>query len=105
MSELYEIGTRIKIQRELLGLTRDELAEKLDITPRFCYDIELGNKGMSISTLCKLSKVLNISTDFLLFGNTSSEISLSESISLLKNCPPEKINHLNKIISEFIQAL
>ena len=105
MSELYEIGTRIKTQRELLGLTRDELAEQLDITPRFCYDIELGNKGMSISTLCKLSKVLNISTDFLIFGNTSSDTSLSESISLLKKCPPEKINYLNKIISEFIQAI
>lgn len=105
MSELYEIGTRIKSQRELLGFTRDELAEQLDITPRFCYDIELGNKGMSISTLCKLSKVLNISTDFLLFGNTSADMSLSESISLLKKCPPEKIDYLNKIISNFIQAL
>ena len=62
------IGERIRRQREYMGFTRDQLAELLDITPKFCSDIELGVKGMSIPTLCKLSKVLHISTDYILFG-------------------------------------
>ena len=36
------IGGRIRKQREYLGLTREQFAEKLDITPKFCADIELG---------------------------------------------------------------
>ena len=104
MSELLNIGNRIKKQRELLGMTREELAEQLDITPRFCYDLELGHKGMSITTLCKLCTTLDVSTDYLLFGDLAENCELVESISLLKKCPTEKLSHLNRIISEFIQA-
>ena len=60
MSNYFEIRARIKSQRELLFITREELAERLDITPRFCYDLELGHKGISISTLIKISKELNV---------------------------------------------
>ena len=46
------IGSRIRKQREYIGYTREQLAELLDVTPKFCSDIELGVKGMSIPTLC-----------------------------------------------------
>ena len=105
MSNYFEIGALIKSQREFLGITREELAERLDITPRFCYDLELGHKGMSISTLIKISKELNVSTDYLLFGDTKENFKLAESLSLIQECPPEKRQSLNKIISEFILAV
>ena len=43
MSELKNsilIGERIKKQRLLIGYSREKLAEMVDITPRFCYDLE-----------------------------------------------------------------
>ena len=42
------IGGRIRRQREFLGYTREQFAELLDVTPKFCSDIELGVKGMSV---------------------------------------------------------
>lgn len=48
------IGARIRKQREFMGLTREQLAEKIEVTPKFCSDIELGVKGMSVPTLCRL---------------------------------------------------
>lgn len=48
-----EIGSRIREQREYLGLSREAFAEKIGVTPKFCSDIELGLKGMSLPTLCK----------------------------------------------------
>ena len=105
MTHLQEIGSRMKKQRELQGLTREQLAEKLDITPRFCYDLELGLKGMSVSTLSKLSEVLNITSDYLLFGEDREEQGLAEGISLLKSCPVQKRSYLNRIISEYNRAL
>ena len=64
------IGGRIRKQREYLGLTREQFAEKLDITPKFCADIELGTKGMSVPTLCRIATTLSLSTDYILFGRT-----------------------------------
>ena len=63
-----EIGTRIRSQREAFGYTREAFAEMLDITPKFCADIELGKKGMSVPTLCRIASVLKLSTDYILFG-------------------------------------
>lgn len=100
-----EIGDRIKSQRLLMGYTREELAEKIDITPRFCYDLELGLKKMSISTLCKLAVSLNVSTDFILFGPQSEDERYTNVISALTSCPSAKLEHLEQIISHYIQAI
>ena len=45
--DLIGIGQRIRKQREFIGYTREQFAELLDVTPKFCSDIELGVKGMS----------------------------------------------------------
>ena len=34
------IGKRIRQQREYMGLTREQFAEQIDVTPKFCSDIE-----------------------------------------------------------------
>ena len=74
------IGNRIRLRREELHMTRNELAEILDITPKFCSDIELGARGMSIKTLMCLSKTLYLTTDYILFGeetpNTQTPFSI-----------------------------
>ena len=62
------IGSRIRKQREYLGYTREQFAELLEVTPKFCSDIELGVKGMSVPTLCKISSTLRLTTDYILFG-------------------------------------
>ena len=67
--DLKAVGRRIRFQREQLHLTREKLAEKLEVSPKFCADIEYGVKGMSMTTLNKLSEVLNLSTDYILKGN------------------------------------
>ena len=63
--DTVKMGERIKKQRLLNGFSREKLAELADITPRFCYDIELGSKNMSLHTLSKISEALQVSTDYL----------------------------------------
>ena len=63
-----EIGARIRALREGDGLSRDKLAEKVEISSKFLYEIEMGKKGFSAETLRRLSMALNTSSDYLLNG-------------------------------------
>ncbi len=101
--EKHSIGERIRKQREYLGYTREAFAEKLDVTPKFCSDIELGLKGMSIDTLCKISQILMLSTDYILFGEKYS--ATSPTGNMLRLCPAEKLPYLEDIIKAFLLSL
>lgn len=100
-----ELGERIKKQRLLLGYSREKLAEMADITPRFCYDLELGLKNMSVNTLLKLSSALHVSVDYLLYGPDTTFEQYTAIINLVKTCPLQSLDHLEQIISHYIQAV
>ena len=97
------IGSRIRKQREQFGFTREAFAEKLDVTPKFCADIELGNKGMSVQTLCKISDILKLSTDYILFGAAQQEYSFSS--QLLQHCTPIEQKYAEDILKTFVMAM
>ena len=68
--DLVAMGRRIRSVRDARKLTREQLAEMIDLSPQFITDVEYGNKGLSISTLYQLSQALNVKADYLLFGKT-----------------------------------
>lgn len=65
-----EIGNRIKMIRESRNFTREELAEKAEISSKFLYEVEKGRKGLSADTLLKISRTLSCSCDYILTGKT-----------------------------------
>jgi len=67
-----EVGKRIKQQRNAKKFTRDEFAVMLGVSSKFVYEIEVGGRGMSVLTLYRISKALEISTDWLLNGDGKS---------------------------------
>lgn len=64
-----EMGSRIRKHRELLGITREQLAEKLEVSPKFVGDLEYGLKGMSLKRFCRLIQILGVPADYLLLGD------------------------------------
>ena len=97
------IGLRIRTQREQFGYTREQFAEMLNVTPKFCADIELGNKGMSVQTLCKISYVLKLSTDHILFGSDTQTYCFPTSI--LQHCSSEERRYAEEILKNYVLAL
>ncbi len=95
------IGKRIRKQREFLGYTRETLAEKLEITPKFCSDIELGLKGMSVQTLYRISETLGLSTDYILFGSGEKDEN-SYMLEMINHCPNDKKPFLEEIVKTFL---
>jgi len=97
------IGARIRKQREYFGYTREAFAEMLNVTPKFCADIELGNKGMSVQTLCKISDLLKLSTDYILFGTVQQGGSFSSQI--LQRCTLAEQKYAEDILKTFVMAM
>lgn len=70
--ESIAIGNRIRKEREALSLTREKMAELLNITPGYIADLERGEARLSVSGLINLCTLFHCSTDFILFGRTDS---------------------------------
>ena len=63
-----EIGRRIAMRRNQLGLTQAQAAEMSDLTQQFFASVETGTKNMRADSIIKVSRALGVSTDFLLTG-------------------------------------
>jgi len=105
--DIKAIGIRIRNQREFLGFTREQLAEMIDVTPKFCSDIELGVKGMSLNTLDLLSNTLKLSTDYILYGNLSKDEPDTERIiyKMLTSCPSSRKKYAIEAMKNIILAI
>lgn len=87
-----KVGSFIKEQRQELGLSQKELAEKLYITDKAVSKWETGRGLPDISSLEPLSNALNVSVSEILNGeksqNNESEI---DNAKLLKKLKIKKI--------------
>ena len=97
------IGGMIRKQRECLGYTREQFAELLDVTPKFCSDIELGLKGMSIPTLCKIADSLQLSADYILFGQNEPQTD-DDIMRLVQSCAPTNRKYMKDMLKAFLLA-
>jgi transcriptional regulator with XRE-family HTH domain len=110
--DLKAIGRRIRFQREQLHFTREELAEKLDVSAKFCADIEYGMKGMSMTTLNNLSEILNLSTDYILKGNSGMGLDGSQNrdiiesvVATLNSCNRIQLGRVEQLLRIFVATV
>lgn len=64
--------TRIRKAREELGYTREQIAERLEVSVSYMAEVERGRTGISVKMLVKICKVLGLSADYVLFGEERS---------------------------------
>ena len=74
------LGEKVKLIRNTHKITRERLAELIDVSPRFLAEVEAGKVGVSLQTLKNLSMALSTSTDFLLGLDNESKPSQLEII-------------------------
>lgn len=98
MPYLYkEIGFRIRVLREANGYTRDAFAVKVGICMKFLYEIELGKKGFSAEILCRISKALSVSADYLLTGSDGSMIP-KKMTDTIKSFSPYQMGRVQELL-------
>ncbi|WHH59736.1 helix-turn-helix transcriptional regulator [Petroclostridium sp. X23] len=100
--DLDKLGKIIKAARKENNLTREQLAEKINITPRYLMSIENENKKPSYNVLFNLIRKLGISADRIFFPeklHADSKVGLL--IQLLYMCDESELN----VITATIKAL
>ncbi len=96
-----QIGANIRKYREFNGYSRELLAEKLGISPRFIANIEVGVVGISLSTMKRTCEVLGISADRLLWDD-ETYLGLDER---MKHIPKEYADYLHKSVLAQIELI
>ena len=93
------IGNRLRLGREALGLTRDQLSELLDISGYYLGQLERGERQMSLPLLVKVCEKLHLSLDYLVLGsNAQAYENMDEIEALLKKCSKTEIELIKKLI-------
>lgn len=87
--------------------TREFLAEKADISPKYLYEIEIGQKGCSAYILYRLSEALDIRMDYLLTGKSTmgEDPIIIETLALFDVTQAKKMRKLLIIIYELIHFI
>ncbi len=71
--DLTGIGKRIQSRRKQQGYTQEHLAELMNVSIQMVSNLERGNKAIRIDNLINLSRILEISTDYILTGKATSD--------------------------------
>ena len=62
------IGKRIRIRRQTLEMTQEELAKAIEVTPQHISAIEQSKREPSLSSLARLAEELGVTVDYLVAG-------------------------------------
>ena len=104
------MGSRIRGKRELHNMTREKLAEKLNVTPRFLSDVESGNKGMCLKNVIRTSRILETSVDYLVGNDTNPGKDIqrkrmeAELLEILRKCDNKQFVHMMAIAESFAES-
>lgn len=67
---MRQIGKNIKKYRAQMGMTQDQLAEKLHVTRQAVSNWENGKTQPSIETLTAMGELFDVSVEMLIYGKT-----------------------------------
>lgn len=69
-----EMGQRIKQVRKAQHITQEALAEQVDLSSHYIYELERGKKVPRLITIVKIAKALSSSLDYLVSGIHPTEM-------------------------------
>ena len=99
-----DIGARIKEIRQKRNISQDTFAELINIcNGSHISNIERGLSGISVAKLTDICNVLDISADYLLFGNTNKNVETSLH-NYLQQLTEEQAGYLMDISTTYVKS-
>jgi len=94
------IGKNIRLEREARKLTRDELAEMMELTTSHMGLIERGERGATAVTLSKISRTFDIPVDHLFASPKTGGLSVRENDDEDSQSSRKKVQSLMTCLEE-----
>lgn len=91
-----KMGKRIFEQRKSVGMTQEQLAEKIGVSVQTISYTEQGIKTLRPENIVKLCKTLGVTTDYILTGETADKLS---------NTITEKLSQLSSSEMVFVEMI
>lgn len=93
-----QLGKRIYVERERMKLSREKMAESINVSSKFLYEIETGRKGFSCEIFYKICKLLHVDPGYLIEGKKPDEKSKIE--YMLRDFDKKELTYVIKILEE-----
>lgn len=98
-----EIGGRIRALREAAGVSREQFAEAVGLSPRFCAAVEIGLAGLSFESLKRICEYFGVNADSIIFGERMEP---AESLrALLADVPAELLPEMAEAIRAQVRLI
>lgn len=110
--DLIMMGERLRIRREEVNMTREDVAKIMCVRPKFIADVEIGQKGISIANLYTLTQILEVSVEYIMSGKVDARMDDEERkqlnaniIKTLERCNNEQIKAAAEIAKCFAEGI
>ena len=100
-----EVGERIRTIRKSLHMSREIFSEMIDISDVFLGQLERGERSLSTKTLIKLVNFTGYSSDFILFGDESSNNTISKINRILNKCSDDTLDYFYSLMNNSFRFL
>ena len=80
----HKTGKRIRMRRKQLHMTQQQLADRIHCSADHISRIERGKHGFSFETVCLIAEAIDVSLDFLAFGEIKRDSSTEEIIKTIQ---------------------
>ena len=97
------IGERIRQARLNLRYTQSYVADQMGLASKHISQLERGASGISISTLMSICSVLEVDSDYILFGKIT-EGNNNPFNSLLKKLTPEQTMFAEELLKVYVRS-
>lgn len=104
-NQIDKLGPIIKSARKSRGHTREQLAERIHITPRYLMSIENESQKPSYDVLFRLIRELGISADSIFYPESKSNDSKVENlIRLIYQCEERDIEAVSAAVKALLNC-
>ena len=102
--DFTEVGHRIKIAREAKGLSQEDLASLVDLSPTHVSVIERGKKATRLDKFVAIANALEVSADSLLIDVVDHSVSgvSNELYEMISKLPKEQQIRILNAVRAFI---
>lgn len=107
--QLYDrtaAGLRIRGCRERLGISRQEMAQRIGKAEKYYADIERGYCGMSLDTMIDIADSLGLTLDYLVRGKDPENAGISQEAAkvlfYLENCSESRQKKAAELLKVYL---